>query len=195
MDIRVCFLGDSFTLGQGDAEGLGWVGRVHAAALRRGVNLTTYNLGVRGQTGTEIAERAAAEVDARLTERGDRRGLVLSFGANDLFLQRPASETLRAADGLLRWAKGQGYHAFVAGMPPSTDSAMDAARLALDIEIAKVASAHAAPVFDTRTAVSDWSAWHRDAIDGDGVHPNAEGYRRVAAAFEAWNPWRDWLDG
>lgn len=195
MDIRVCFLGDSFTLGQGDVEGLGWVGRVHAAELRRGLDLTIYNLGIRGQTGAEIAARAVAEVDARLMDRGDKRGLVFSFGANDVFLQRPAAETLRGVDGLLCWAAGQGYHAFIVGVPPCPEAAMDAERLALDAEIAKVASVHAAPVCDTRNLVADWSAWHREAMDGDGVHPGAEGYRRVAAAFEAWNAWRDWLDG
>ena len=43
-DIRVCFLGDSFILGTGDVDGLGWAGRVHAAERGRGIDLTSYNL-------------------------------------------------------------------------------------------------------------------------------------------------------
>ena len=193
-DARVCFLGDSFTLGQGDAAGLGWVGRVQAAERARGLDLTAYNLGVRGQTGAGIAERAAAEVDVRIADRGERRGVAVSFGANDVFLNRPAAETARAMDGLLRWAHGQGYEAFVVGMPPCPAAEMDAARRALDIEIDRIALAHAAPFLDIRSAVTDWSAWHGEAMAGDGVHPGAEGYRRVAAAFEAWSAWRDWLE-
>ena len=59
-DIRVCFLGDSFTLGTGDGTGARLAGRVLAAERARGVNMTAYNLGIRGQTGAQIAERAAS---------------------------------------------------------------------------------------------------------------------------------------
>jgi lysophospholipase L1-like esterase len=50
-DLRVCFLGDSLTFGQGDESGRGWPGRVVLNARAAGVNLTGYNLGVRGDTG------------------------------------------------------------------------------------------------------------------------------------------------
>ncbi len=192
-DTRACFLGDSFMLGTGDAEGLGWVGRVLAAERGRGVDLTAYNLGVRGQTGMQVAERAAAEVPPRIAGKGERRGVVVSFGANDLYLQRPLAETLAAADGLLRWAAGEGFAFFVVGPPPDETPETDAGRRALTLEIAAVARARAAPFLDIRTAVADWSAWHGEAAAGDGVHPGAEGYRRVAAAFIAWTPWRAWL--
>src|ERR1700712_2961442 len=112
-DIRVCFLGDSFTLGQGDVQGLGWVGRVHAAERGRGIALTAYNLGVRGQTGAEIAARAAAEVTPRIAGKGDRRGVVIAVGANDVFQARPVAETVQAVESLLRWAADEGYSAFV----------------------------------------------------------------------------------
>lgn len=193
-DIRVCFLGDSFTLGQGDAQGLGWPGRVLASERGRGVALTVYNLGVRGHTGGEIAERAAAETDARLLDRGDRRGVVLSFGANDIFVGRPATETIGAADGLLRWAAAQGYHAFVVGMPPAPEVRIDEARAALDAQMAQAARTHAAPFLNVRDAVADWSSWRNEAIQGDGVHPGALGYARVAEAFLDWSPWRNWLE-
>src|ERR1700760_4228544 len=98
-DIRVCFLGDSFTLGTGDAAGLGWAGRVLAAERGRGIDLTAYNLGIRGQTGFEIADRAAREVTARIAERGDRRGVVVSFGTNDIRLDRTIEESAEALAG------------------------------------------------------------------------------------------------
>ena len=81
-DIRVCFLGDSFTLGTGDDTGLGWPGRVYAAERGRGVNLTAYNLGVRGQTGAQIAERAAGEVGAFALMKGFTYAVTRHSGAS-----------------------------------------------------------------------------------------------------------------
>ena len=58
LDIRACFLGDSFTFGQGDDTGLGWVGRVLAAERGRGVELTAYNLGIRGRSPSGPAQKS-----------------------------------------------------------------------------------------------------------------------------------------
>ena len=81
-DIRLCFLGDSFTAGAGDATGLGWVGRVTATAWARGAALTAYNLGIRRDTSAHIRRRAATEVAPRLEGAG-AHGVVLCFGVND----------------------------------------------------------------------------------------------------------------
>ncbi len=194
LDIRVCFLGDSYTLGTGDVEGLGWAGRVHAAERGRGIDLSSYNLGIRGQIGAEIAERAAAEIDVRIAERGDRQGVVVAFGANDVRLERPLEESIRAAEGILRWAASRRYQAFLLGVTPAVEPYIDEVRIHLSRRLAQAAGDVAVPFFDTRAAISDWSAWHREAVEGDGIHPNVEGYRRVAEAFGAWKPWRDWLE-
>lgn len=194
-DIRVCFLGDSLTLGTGDDEGLGWVGRVLAAERGRGVDLTAYNLGVRGQGGAQIAERAAAEVSERLTERGERRGVVICFGANDVYQDRPTAESVQALRGMLNWCKGEELQAFFLCAPPMAEPALDARRAALKDALAQVCRDAAVPILDLPAAVADWSAWHAEAAAGDGVHPGAEGYARVAEAFAAWTPWRHWLDG
>ena len=66
MAFRVCFIGDSFVLGVGDPDGLGWSGRIAAAARRRGIDITAYNLGVRRETTADIARRWQAEVAPRL---------------------------------------------------------------------------------------------------------------------------------
>ena len=192
-DIRVCFLGDSFILGTGDPQGLGWPGRVLAAERGRGVDLTAYNLGIRGQTGAQIAERAAAEVTARLQNRGDRQGVVICFGANDLYLGSPLSESVQAMRGLLQWANGEGYAAFVVAAPPLAEPALQPKQSDLNKAFAQVCADFAAPMLDLPTAVDDWSAWRGEAEAGDAVHPGAEGYHRAAVAVVAWHPWRDWL--
>jgi len=194
-DLRVCFLGDSFTLGTGDDDGLGWVGRVHAAERGRGVDLTAYNLGIRGQTGAEIAARAPREVGERLAGKGDRRAVVIAFGTNDIRLDRSVDETGSALERIIGWATGQGYAVFVMGSPHAAEPELDALRALRNVHLEEACRRLDVPFLDVRERVADWSAWHRGAMEGDGIHPSAEGYAAVAAVFAAWGPWRRWLDG
>lgn len=82
MDLRIAFFGDSFVNGQGDPDVLGWVGRVGAAALARGHDLTIYNGGIRGDTSADVRGRWHDEAIRRLPAEY-RRGLVFAFGVND----------------------------------------------------------------------------------------------------------------
>ena len=193
-DIRVCFIGDSFTLGTGDVEGLGWAGRVHAAERARGVDLTAYNLGVRGQTGAEIAARAAREIDERILDKGDRRGVVISFGTNDIRLDRPVEESAMALEQVLRRAALRGYTAFVMGTPSAAEPELGVLRGQLNMHLEETARRLNAPFLDIRERLADWSAWHHEADVGDGVHPGAGGYARVAEVFGSWTSWRAWLE-
>ncbi|WP_375388297.1 SGNH/GDSL hydrolase family protein [uncultured Amnibacterium sp.] len=77
-DIRVCFAGDSLTAGTGDETSLGGVGRVTAAGIAAGLDLTSYNLGVRGATSVQVVRRLAIEARLRLTA-GEPR-IIQSFG-------------------------------------------------------------------------------------------------------------------
>lgn len=194
-DLRVCFLGDSFTLGTGDDDGLGWVGRVHALERGRGFDLTSYNLGIRGQTGAEIADRAPYEVEQRLAGKGDRRAVVAAFGSNDIYLDRPIEETASALERIIRWAGGQGFSVFAVGAPHAPEPELDALRALRNVNMEETARRLGAPYLDIRERVADWRPWHRGAMEGDGVHPGAEGYAAVAAVFAGWAPWRRWLDG
>lgn len=195
VDLRVCFLGDSFTLGTGDRGGLGWAGRVHAAERGRGIDLTAYNLGIRGQTGAEIAARAEREIDERLGAAGDRRAVVVAFGTNDIRLDRPVEETVSALERILEWASGRGWAVLVMGSPRAAEPELDALREGRNLAMETAARRLGAPFLDIRQALADWTAWHRGAMEGDGVHPGAEGYAAVAEVFAAWSPWRTWVDG
>jgi lysophospholipase L1-like esterase len=194
-DLRVCFLGDSFTLGTGDDDGLGWAGRVHAAERGRGIDLTSYNLGVRGQTGAEIAGRAPREVGERLAGKGERQALVIAFGTNDIRVDRLIEETASALERIIRWAGEEGYAVFVMGAPQAAEPELDALRALRNLALQQTARRLGAPFLDIRERLADWTAWHRGAMEGDGIHPGAEGYAAVAAVFQAWTPWRAWVDG
>lgn len=84
--MRICFIGDSFVNGTGDPECLGWAGRICAVACNLGHDITYYNLGVRGDTSTDIKARWLKEVSGRLSTKYDG-SIVFSFGVNDITLE------------------------------------------------------------------------------------------------------------
>ena len=55
--IGLCFVGDSYVNGYGDPKALGWVSRVVARTPHDGSALTTYNLGVRGESSSDVLAR------------------------------------------------------------------------------------------------------------------------------------------
>lgn len=98
---RVCFVGASIVEGMGDAQGLGWVGR-----LTRGCGMSCYNLGIRGKTLAEIRQRAADECRVRLP-KDSVCGIVFSPGVNDLAILADGSRrTDLVADGIGRGRAG-----------------------------------------------------------------------------------------
>ncbi len=96
---------------------------------------------------------------------------------------------------MLQWARSEVFAAFVLAAPPLAEPGLQPEQDALNKALAQISADFATPFLDLPAAVDDWSAWRAEALAGDGVHPGAEGYRRVAAAFSVWSPWRDWLDG
>lgn len=60
-DVGLVFIGDSFVAGYGDPKGLGWVSRVVGRTAHPDLNLTAYNLGVRGQSSADVLARWRAE--------------------------------------------------------------------------------------------------------------------------------------
>ena len=193
-DLRVCFFGDSYTFGQGDQTGQSWPSRVAAAALADGYQLTAYNCGVRGDTVAEVVERLAPETRRRFA-KGDRKALVFSVGANDVFTQRPLEESLGALGEGLAWAKGEGHAVFVLPVPPIPMPPYQAAAVALKDSMGEVCAARDVPFFDLHASSVDWDLWWKEAVDGDGIHPGAGAYASLAASFAAWGAWRGWLNG
>lgn len=191
-DRRVLFFGDSFVAGVGDPTGLGWVGRVVAAAYAQGVALTAYPLGVRGQSSAQIAARWRAETEARLDPAGDCR-VVLSFGANDGGEQAIApSESVATLCELLDACTALGLPAFVVGPGPVGEAARDDLLEALSAAFADVAAARGAPFVSVVAALRASEAWTREAVAGDGSHPGAGGYAELAALVLAGG-FVDWL--
>lgn len=189
-DIRVCFAGDSLTAGTGDETALGWVGRVTTAGIASGLDLTSYNLGVRGATSVQVVRRLAIEARPRLITAEDPR-VVLSFGVNDTLPDGavPPEQTL----GALREAQRRmdPTRILLVGPTAVDDDEQNGRIRALDGLLAAEATALGIPFVPVLAATERSDAWRHPVHAGDGFHPDAAGYAVLADVVTA--PILAWL--
>lgn len=198
--MRICFFGDSFTNGTGDDTCLGWVGRVCAEQRQRGVDLTAYNLGVRRDTSGDILRRWRVESEARLPAGYDRK-LVFAFGNNDAASndrgnggRLDSRETHANAVAILSEAR-LFAPTLVIGPLPVLETKEENLRVATVSKcLSEVCADLTTPYLDLMQRPHNfWTIWRAEAVRGDGVHPNAEGYRLIATAVSDWAEWRQWF--
>ncbi|MGY1746231.1 GDSL-type esterase/lipase family protein [Blastococcus sp. SYSU D00695] len=195
-DLRVCFVGDSFTAGVGDPEHLGWTGRLAARSEREGRPLTRYVLGVRRETSAEVAARWMAECRPRLGGGDWESRLVLSVGVNDTTVEDgvPRLEPARSAAALgevLAGAAAVGWPVLVVGPAAVADDAHNARTAALDARLAAVCAEHGVPHVPVLGALAADPTYRAEVAAGDGAHPGAAGYALLADLVHPH--WQDWL--
>jgi acyl-CoA thioesterase-1 len=197
MERYLMFFGDSHTVGVGDEEGLGWTGRVFAAAMDAGIPITSYNLGVGGETSADVASRWRAEARPRLPRaEGDAR-VVLAFGVNDVTLddqnRRCSQEqSLLSLEEVLLGAQGLGLRRFVVGPAPIDDDAANDRIAELSYAYRMLCARHRVPFVPLVDELRDNEVWRGSIAAGDGSHPGAAGYAEVARLILATG-WLDWL--
>lgn len=191
-DHRICFVGDSFTHGTGDAAGLGWTGRVAAAARTAGYALTAYNLGVRRDTSTDIAARWQTECDVRFRVACTPY-IVFSFGANDMTaddasLRVPIPLSVDNFVKILGDARTRCRTLFI-GPLPVCDAAQDIRIIALCATYQLLAGELGVPYLPLAQELAGSAAWRQAVAAGDGTHPDGDGYALVAARVAHWPAW------
>lgn len=194
-DLRVCFVGDSFVAGVGDPEHRGWVGRLVAGTGHTGDALTAYNLGVRGHTSRDVRQRWRAECQQRLPESADCR-VVVSFGVNDAICEAgaprvAADESAANLDAVLEGVAGFGWDRLVVGPPPVADEAHNERTAALDDVFRAVCRDAAVSYVSVLEQLTSNDTWMREVEQGDGAHPGADGYTRLAELIRP--AWEDWI--
>jgi acyl-CoA thioesterase I len=191
-DIRVCFLGDSFVNGTGDDTALGWVGRVCAAARAKGVNVTSYNLGIRRNTSLDVLARWEDECRRRIPLGVDGR-VVLSFGVNDTMMEmggtRVASETSLDAFRQIVERARRDYRVLFVGPTPVADDSHNPRIEQLAARLLAEADRLGVPRIDLFTPLVEDADYRRQMTAGDGAHPVAAGYARMAALVMASTAW------
>jgi lysophospholipase L1-like esterase len=195
-DLRICFIGDSFTQGTGDEAFLGWPGRVCASARARGHIVTLYNLGIRRETTADILARWRAEVAPRLVPGVDGR-VVFSFGANDATIEDgrwrvDPDQSAENARATIAEARAR-HPVLVVGLPPAPESDKTARHAELAARYAAVCRELGVPFLDILQPIQSVEAWWREVAAGDGIHPGSGGYAALAELVDAWPAWRAWL--
>ncbi|GEM34926.1 hypothetical protein NN3_59330 [Nocardia neocaledoniensis NBRC 108232] len=196
-DLRLCFLGDSFVQGIGDPEYRGWVGRVLAAT---GPDVTAFNLGIRRNTSADVLRRYERELDERRAADADHR-VVVSFGSNDAVEEEDGRVRVEPADclenlaTLLAGCRRRSVRVLVVGPPPVIDAgAAHFARVTtIADEMAALCLRENVPFIATTRALAADPVWRAEVSAGDGAHPGAEGYQRLADLVLAGG-WREWID-
>jgi lysophospholipase L1-like esterase len=189
--ITIVALGDSTTAGtpgfrspieappDGDGDPASqfayWLSRAHPEwrVLNRGVN---------GERSDQIRARFDRDV-----LRADPRVVIVIAGVNDIYQGRAAAWVQQQLASMYDAARARGI-GVVAGtiVPYNTATADQNARMhAVNDWIRAHASRHAGVVFcDTRAAVAAPGAPDRLESSPDGLHPSADGYRRMAEVLE-----------
>lgn len=194
-DVRVCFIGDSFVAGVGDARHLGWAGRLAAHSHAQGHALTAYNLGIRRDTSADILRRFRAECTPRLPA-GSHAGVVLSFGVNDTMFEsgasRVGSETsVSHLRELLTQLGKSGWPVLMVGPPAVDDDAHSERVVVLDALLEAECARHSVPYVSVVNQMQGHDVWRREVHEGDGAHPGAGGYDALTALL--WPAWESWL--
>ena len=196
-DRCLLFTGDSYVAGAGDPAGLGWVGRVVAAAWEAGLPMTAYNLGVRGDSTPQAAARFRSEARSRLIPDADNR-VVVAVGANDVTVEadgtRPISlgQSLEALDSLLGDADSLGMTALVIGPGPVGEPGHDARSRELGARFRELAEGRGHRFLDLPAEELERGPWRAEALANDGLHPGAGGYAAYAELVLAGG-FLDWL--
>lgn len=193
-DVRVCFIGDSFVAGVGDARHLGWAGRLAALSHAQGHALTAYNLGIRRDTGADILRRFRAECTPRLPA-GSHAGVVLSFGVNDTMLESGASRVATETSvshlcELLTQLGKSGWPVLMVGPPAVDDDAHSERVDVLDDLLEAECARHSVPYVSVVRQMQGHDVWRREVREGDGAHPGVGGYDGLTALLRpAWDSW------
>lgn len=168
------------------------MGRVTQDAVARGINLTHYNLGIRRDTSSDIAERWQQECAARLP--ADCEALVVVwFGVNDTSIfegvQRVSEEeSLSNFQRILRTASAS-YKVLVIGPPPMPDSAKSRRVAQLDKQFTELAATLNVPHLSVFEVLRKDEHWLKEAIANDFAHPGQHGYERLAGLVQEWSDW------
>jgi lysophospholipase L1-like esterase len=191
-DIGMVFIGASMTAGYGDPKGLGWVGRVVARTQHPDLDLTAYNLGVRGNTSGDIVARWGAECYPRWKNRAERR-LVVSVGLNDVVSGMTLARSRLNLANVLDEATNAGIGAFVVGLTPTLDDDLNRRVEALAEAQSDVCSRRGITYVDCFRPLATHDQWMADlAASPDRSHPGQAGYGLIAWLV-LHNGWNDWL--
>ena len=188
--------GDSITYGHGDADG-GWVGRLRKTVWRDSV---VYNLGVSGDTTTEVLRRLESEAKQRVDPE-EETVCIFAIGINDsIFLPDPGTfqtelpQFVKNIHEIYSQAKSISSRMAFIGLTPVDEKktnpiAWAPNKVYKNDFIAKYNGALHIFCDEARLPFVDvFSSWEKRQYTEwlyDGVHPNAKGYDELFSLISA----------
>lgn len=191
-DVGLVFVGASLVAGVGDPKGQGWVSRVVGRTHHPDLELTAYNLGVRGNTSADVLGRWKQEAEPRWLGRGEKR-LVVSVGTADAMGGVTLARHRLNLANILDDAAGAGIGTFVVSPPPTDDEEVNAKLDVLVDAQADVCARRGVPFVDCFAPLVGHDQWQSDlASSRPAHHPGQAGYGLIAWLV-LHNGWYDWL--
>ncbi len=168
-DFVVAALGDSLTAGYGLRAADAFPARLEAALREAGRRVRVIDAGVSGDT----TAGGRARLDWVLADGPD--AAIVALGANDALRGIDPAETSRNLAAILRVLKARGVRVLLAGMlaPPNLG---DRYAEAFNAVYPELAAAHGVPLYPF---FLDGVAAVPALNQPDGMHPTAEGVRRI----------------
>ncbi len=164
------FLGDSLTAGLGLAEEQAFPALVRERLVEDGIPVRVVNAGVSGDTSAGGVRR----LEWVLRQKPDV--VVVGLGANDGLRGLSLESTEANLEDIVRRAKGAGARVVVLGMkiPPNYGPEYATGFEAIYPRVARELEVPLVPF------LLEGVGGEAELNLGDGIHPNAEGHRRVA---------------
>ena len=163
--------GDSLTSGYGLALHESYPSLLQEQLKRDGYEYEVVNAGVSGDTTAGGLRRLDWALE------GDVRFVILELGANDILRGLPTHEMRNNLARIIERSRARGAEVLLAGMLAPTNSGADYQRASMEVfpALAKEYDLTLIPFFLDRVAGIE------NLNQADGVHPNPEGTRLVAA--------------
>jgi acyl-CoA thioesterase-1 len=169
---KIVAFGDSLTAGYGLSPAESYPSLLQKMLDADGFKYEVVNAGVSGDTSAGGVQRIDWSLDA-----GGVRFVILELGANDFLRGQPITETRKNLSAIIERSKSRGARVLLAGMYTTTEVGSDYER---QIDegfklLAKEQDVTLIPFF------LEGVAGKTELNQQDGIHPNAEGTRLVAA--------------
>jgi acyl-CoA thioesterase I len=178
--VTLVALGDSLTQGYGLPQAEGFVPQLQAWLQAQGADVVVVNAGVSGDT----TAGGRARLDWTLTPEVD--AMIVTLGGNDLLRGIDPANSRANLDAILAGAAAKGVPVLLMPMEAPGNYGPDY-KAAFDGMYAELAATHGtllvrnffAPLLGGSNDPAALQPW----MQPDGIHPNAEGVKRIVASL------------
>jgi acyl-CoA thioesterase-1 len=169
---KIVAFGDSLTAGYGLSPAESYPTLLQKMLDADGFKYEVVNAGISGDTSAGGVRRIDWSLDA-----GGVRFVILELGANDFLRGQPVTETRKNLSAIIERSKSRGARVLLAGMYTTTEAGSGYEQQ-IDEGFKSLAKEHGVTLIPF---FLEGVAGKTELNQQDGIHPNAEGTRLVAA--------------